>query len=85
MWFVDVADPDSFPPQQRHPGSHINPSTNGNEVELLVEGVVAFHDNAATGKGRLRLAPHTRKRPEFPYHFLMNKIIDPYSGPERAT
>ncbi len=85
MWHVDVADPDSFPPLQRHPGSHINPSTDGNEVELLVEGATAFHDNAATGKGRLRLAPHTRMRPEFPCRFLMNKIIDLTSGPERAT
>jgi phosphatidylserine/phosphatidylglycerophosphate/cardiolipin synthase-like enzyme len=49
------------------------------------EGAAAFHQIALLAKGRLRLVPHTRMRPEFPYRFLMNKIIDPYSGPERAT
>jgi hypothetical protein len=92
-WFIDVEDPHPFPAQQRHPGSHINPSTDGNQVELLVEGAAvmgdfhyrvqemlasddpreetaAFHQNAVTAKGRLRLAPRTRMRPEFPRHKL---------------
>ena len=43
-WFVDVDDSHPFPPQQRHPGSQINPSTDGNRVELLVEGATVMAD-----------------------------------------
>ena len=43
-WFIDVEDSHSFPPQQRHPGSQLQPSTDGNQVELLIEGATVMGD-----------------------------------------
>lgn len=48
-------------------------------------GVEQWHDNAASESGRLRLLSSKRPRVEFPYRFLFNKIIDPYSGPDRES
>ncbi len=47
--------------------------------------VEQFHDNAAAESGRLRLLPSTKPGFKFPYRFLFNVIIDPYSGPERES
>ena len=47
--------------------------------------VEQYHDNAAVGNGRLRLLPSKRPAVEFPYRFFFNRIVDPYSGPERET
>ena len=49
------------------------------------DGLGEFHNNAAGGKGRLRLMPSERFRFEIPYRPLMNRIIDPYKGPERES
>ena len=43
-WFVDVNDQEAFPPQARHPGSNLMPFTDGNQVELLVEGATVMGD-----------------------------------------
>ena len=48
-------------------------------------GVEMWHTNAATESGRLLLQSSKRPRIEFPYRFLFNRIIDPYSGPERES
>lgn len=49
------------------------------------DAVGEYRENAAAGKGRLRLLPAKRFKPEFPYRFLFNQIVDPYSGPERGS
>lgn len=49
------------------------------------DAVGDFRDTAASGKGRLRLLPAKRFKPEFPYRFMFNRIVDPYSGPERES
>jgi len=47
------------------------------------EAVGLFAVEVVGGNGRLAPYPVTRYRFEFPYRLLMNRIIDPYSGPER--
>lgn len=47
--------------------------------------VEQYYDNASRGAGRLRLLPSTKPRLKFPYRFIFNVIIDPYSGPERES
>jgi phosphatidylserine/phosphatidylglycerophosphate/cardiolipin synthase-like enzyme len=37
-WFLDVGIEDRFPPQTRHPGTQVQPSTDGNKVEALIDG-----------------------------------------------
>ncbi len=49
------------------------------------DAVSEYRENAASEKGRLRILPSKRFKPEFPYRFLFNRIVDPYSGPERGT
>ncbi len=47
--------------------------------------VEQYRDNATAETGRLRLLPSTKPSFEFPYRFLFNVIVDPYSGPERES
>ena len=47
--------------------------------------VEQFHDNAAVGSGRLYLLPSSKPSFKFPYRVIFNVIVDPYSGPERAS
>lgn len=47
------------------------------------EAVDLFKEKAASGNGRLVLYPTNRFKREFPYRWIMNKVIDPYLGPER--
>jgi phosphatidylserine/phosphatidylglycerophosphate/cardiolipin synthase-like enzyme len=37
-WFVDVSRGDQFPPQARYPGSQLQPHTDGNLVEAVIDG-----------------------------------------------
>ena len=48
------------------------------------EAAGSFEENAAGGQGRLIAYPTQRFKREFPYRFLMNRLIDPYAGPERS-
>ena len=48
------------------------------------EAAGLFEENAALGKGRLIAYPTQRFKREFPYRFLMNRLIDPYAGPKRG-
>ena len=57
------------------PESLLNPS----------DAVGAWLENASGEKGRLRLLPSERFKPEFPYRILFNRIVDPYSGPDRGS
>ena len=41
-----------------------------------------FQENAAGGQGRLVACPCQCFKREYPYRFLMNRIINPYTGPE---
>ena len=43
-WFVDVDQEDRFPPQGRHPGSLVQPHTDGNLVEPLIDGAAIMSD-----------------------------------------
>jgi len=43
-WFIDVSDDEAFPPQSRHPGSKLQPYTDGNQVELLIDGAAIMGD-----------------------------------------
>jgi phosphatidylserine/phosphatidylglycerophosphate/cardiolipin synthase-like enzyme len=43
-WFVDVSQEDSFPPQTRHRASEIQPSSDGNLVEPLIDGAAIMGD-----------------------------------------
>jgi len=49
------------------------------------DAVGMWLENASDEKGRLRLLPSERFRPEFPYRILFNRIVDPYSGPDRGS
>jgi phosphatidylserine/phosphatidylglycerophosphate/cardiolipin synthase-like enzyme len=37
-WFIDVSGDDQFPPQARHPDSQLQPHTDGNLVEPVIDG-----------------------------------------------
>ena len=43
-WFIDVNQEAAFPPQARHPGSEIQPHTDGNLVEPLIDGAAIMSD-----------------------------------------
>ena len=43
-WFIDVNQEAGFPPQARHPGSGIQPHTDGNLVEPLIDGAAIMSD-----------------------------------------
>lgn len=47
------------------------------------DAVGLMQETAVSGKGRLKSYPTKRYRFEFPYRFFMNRIVDPYLGPER--
>jgi phosphatidylserine/phosphatidylglycerophosphate/cardiolipin synthase-like enzyme len=47
------------------------------------EAVGLFHEEAASGNGRLLNYPTKRFKREIPYRWIMNRLIDPYAGPER--
>lgn len=42
-----------------------------------------FQEEMQQGSGRLVAYPTKRFKREFPYRWIMNRLIDPYSGPER--
>ncbi|MFX0024162.1 MAG: phosphatidylserine/phosphatidylglycerophosphate/cardiolipin synthase family protein [Candidatus Hermodarchaeota archaeon] len=37
-WFLDVSSSGKFPPQTRHPGSQLKPYTDGNNVDIIIDG-----------------------------------------------
>lgn len=37
-WFIDVSQDGQFPPQTRHPGTQVQPYTDGNLVEPIIDG-----------------------------------------------
>jgi phosphatidylserine/phosphatidylglycerophosphate/cardiolipin synthase-like enzyme len=39
-WFIDVGDTSTFPPQSRHAGSRVSPSTDNNRVQALRDGAM---------------------------------------------
>ena len=41
-WFLDVSQAGQFPPQTRHPGARVQPSTDGNLVEPLLGGAAVM-------------------------------------------
>jgi len=46
-WFIDVNKEGQFPPQTRHKGALVNPFTDGNQLEPLIDGaalMAEFHD-----------------------------------------
>jgi phosphatidylserine/phosphatidylglycerophosphate/cardiolipin synthase-like enzyme len=43
-WFIDVTSGGQFPPQTRHPGTQVQPFTDGNLVEPLIEGATVMAD-----------------------------------------
>jgi len=48
-WFLDVSLEGQFPPQTRHPGTQIQPYTDGNRVEPIIDGaplMAEFHQRA---------------------------------------
>ena len=48
-WFVDVERDGQFPPQTRHPGTRVQPYTDGNLVEPIIDGadlMAEFHRQA---------------------------------------
>jgi hypothetical protein len=49
------------------------------------DAMTTMIDVAAAGSGRLRLLPSTKPSFKFPYRFIFNVIVDPYSGPERES
>ena len=47
------------------------------------DAVGLMQETAVSGQTRLKTYPVKRYRFEFPYRFFMNRIVDPYLGPER--
>ncbi len=47
--------------------------------------VAQFDDFAAHQLGKLHYFPNRLMSFKFPYHFIMNKIIDPYQGPKMES
>ena len=52
------------------------------DVEAVID---SFHEYARRELGKLRLFPTELMPVRIPYGFIMNRIIDPYQGPQRSS
>ena len=52
------------------------------DVEAVID---SFHEYARREFGKLRLFPTELMPVRIPYGFIMNRIIDPYQGPQRSS
>jgi hypothetical protein len=76
-WFIDLSLEDRFSPPDAAPGLE-SPALFRWKPGGTVDRRSGHHD-------RLRLLPSKRPAAEFPYRYFFNRIVDPYSGPERET